>query len=64
LNAANEVAVDAFLNHGIRFTQISELVERVLNQAQVNGAMSLDGILEADNVARVHAQTMVKGLNA
>ncbi len=64
LNAANEVAVDAFLNHGIRFTQIAELVERVLNQAQVNGAMSLDGILEADNVARVHAQTMVKGLNA
>jgi 1-deoxy-D-xylulose-5-phosphate reductoisomerase len=64
LNAANEVAVDAFLNHGIRFTQIAELVERVLNQAQATGAMSLDGILEADNLARVHAQTMVKGLNA
>ena len=64
LNAANEVAVDSFLNHGIRFTQIAELVERVLNQTQVSGAMSLDGILEADKAARQHAQTMVEGLNA
>jgi len=64
LNAANEVAVDAFLNHGIRFNQIAELVERVLNQTQVSGAMSLEGILEADKLAREHAQTMVKGLNA
>jgi 1-deoxy-D-xylulose-5-phosphate reductoisomerase len=64
LNAANEVAVDSFLNQGIRFTQIAELVERVLNQTQVSGAMSIDGILEADKVARQHAQTMVKGLNA
>ena len=64
LNAANEVAVDSFLNHGIRFTQIAELVERVLNQTQASGAMSLDGILEADRAARQHAQTMVEGLNA
>ena len=64
LNAANEVAVDSFLNQGIRFTQIAELVERVLNQTQIGGAMSLDSILEADKVARQHAQTMVKGLNA
>jgi 1-deoxy-D-xylulose-5-phosphate reductoisomerase len=63
LNAANEVAVDSFLNHGIRFTQIPELVERVLNQTQVSGAMSLEGILEADKVARQHAKTMVKGLS-
>jgi 1-deoxy-D-xylulose-5-phosphate reductoisomerase len=64
LNAANEVAVDSFLNHRIRFTQIAELVERVLNQPQVSGVMSLDSILEADKVAREHAQIMVKGLNA
>jgi len=63
LNAANEVTVDAFLNHRIRFTQIAELVERVLDQTQVIGAMSLEGILEADKTARQHAQLMVKGLN-
>lgn len=64
LNAANEIAVESFLKHEIRFTQIAELVERVLNQIQVNGAMTLDSILEADKVARQHAQTMVEGLNA
>jgi 1-deoxy-D-xylulose-5-phosphate reductoisomerase len=64
LNAANEVAVESFLNHEIGFTQIAELVECVLNQAQISGAMSLDSILEADKVARQHAQTMVKGLSA
>ena len=63
LNAANEVAVHSFLNHGIQFTQISELVERVLNQTKVSGTMSLDSVLEADKVARQHAQTIVKGLN-
>ncbi len=63
LNAANEIAVDLFLNHGIRYTQIAELVERVLQQTQVSGAMSLEGILEADSLARQHAQTLVKGLS-
>jgi 1-deoxy-D-xylulose-5-phosphate reductoisomerase len=64
LNAANEVAVDSFLNQRIRFTQIAELVERVLNQTQVSSAMSLESILGADKVAREHAQTMIKGLSA
>jgi 1-deoxy-D-xylulose-5-phosphate reductoisomerase len=63
LNAANEVAVDSFLKGEIRFTHIAELVERVLNQTQISGVMSLDGILEADKVARQHAQTMTKGFN-
>ena len=63
LNAANEVAVESFLSHEIGFTQIAELVERVLNQTQITGVMNLDSILEADKVARQHAQKMVKGLS-
>jgi len=63
LNAANEVAVDSFLREEIRFTQISELVEQVLNQTKVSGALSLDGILEADRTARHNALTIVKGLD-
>ncbi len=63
LNAANEIAVDSFLKKEIGFTQISELVERVLNQTQVSGAMSLDGILEADRIARQEALSIVKGLS-
>ena len=63
LNAANEIAVDSFLKQEIGFTQISELVERVLNQTKPNGPMSLDGILEADRMARQEALTIVKGLS-
>jgi 1-deoxy-D-xylulose-5-phosphate reductoisomerase len=33
LNAANEVAVEAFLNHGLAFTDIAVIVREVLNQA-------------------------------
>lgn len=64
LNAANEVAVDSFLNNEIRFTQISELVERVMNQTKVTDKLSLDSILEADNMARQDALKIVKGLNS
>lgn len=64
LNAANEIAVDAFLKNEIKFTQISVLVERVLNQTEVNGVVCLDGILEADKTARQTAMTIVKGLKA
>ena len=63
LNAANEVAVDFFLKNEIRFTQISELVERVMNQTKARDKLSLDGILEADKMARQDALTIVKGLN-
>jgi 1-deoxy-D-xylulose-5-phosphate reductoisomerase len=64
LNAANEVAVDSFLKNEIRFTQISELVERVMNQTKVSDKLSLDSILEADKMARQDALRIVKGLNS
>jgi 1-deoxy-D-xylulose-5-phosphate reductoisomerase len=64
LNAANEVAVDSFLKNEIRFTQISELVERVMNQTKVGDKLSLDSILEADKIARQDALRIVKGLNS
>ncbi len=63
LNAANEIAVDSFLKKEIGFTQIPELVERVLNQIKVSGTMNLDGILEADRIARQEALSIVKGLS-
>jgi len=64
LNAANEVAVDSFLKNEIRFTQISELVERVMHQTKVSDKLSLDSILEADKIARQDALRIVKGLNS
>ncbi len=52
LNAANEVAVDAFLNRQITFPQISEIVLRALDRHQVVQHPSLDQILAADAWAR------------
>ncbi|MNU38681.1 1-deoxy-D-xylulose 5-phosphate reductoisomerase [compost metagenome] len=56
LNAANEVAVQAFLSKKIGFMQISELIDSVLNAKVSIPAASLDVILEADAAARRLAQ--------
>ncbi|WP_025094868.1 1-deoxy-D-xylulose-5-phosphate reductoisomerase [Acinetobacter soli] len=52
LNAANEIAVEAFLNHKIKFTSIPEVVEHVLNHVQNDKATSIEHVLEIDAVAR------------
>ncbi len=61
LNAANEVAVAAFLAGGIRFTDIhrvnAQTVERVL--PELTDAAGLDDLLALDARARVHARRVV-----
>ncbi|GAB3628577.1 1-deoxy-D-xylulose 5-phosphate reductoisomerase [Pandoraea terrae] len=64
LNAANEVAVDAFLAGRIRFTDISQIVEHVLDAVPVGPALSLDDVLDADRRARTLAQTRIAALPA
>jgi 1-deoxy-D-xylulose-5-phosphate reductoisomerase len=59
LNAANEIAVAAFLNQQIRFTQIPQVVEHVLNQMDNQPAHDLDAILQADQMARGVSQQYV-----
>jgi len=54
-NAANEVAVDAFLNRKINFLQITETVRRVMDAHQVVAQPTLEKILEADAWARREA---------
>jgi 1-deoxy-D-xylulose-5-phosphate reductoisomerase len=54
LNAANEVAVAAFLDHQIPFTAISKLIEEVLSQASIQEDVNdLEVVLEADRDARI-----------
>jgi len=55
LNAANEVAVEAFVNRRINFPQISETVRRTMDKHKVVSYPSLDQILEADAWARNEA---------
>jgi 1-deoxy-D-xylulose-5-phosphate reductoisomerase len=61
LNAANEVAVDAFLQEKIKFTQIAEVVEKTLEQFRASPADQLDVILATDQESRVLAQNIIKG---
>ena len=58
LNAANEVAVDEFLNQRINFPQISECVHRTMERHQVVSDPTLDQILAADAWARHEACTV------
>lgn len=54
LNAANEVAVDAFLNGQIGFTRIAQMIEHVLNQLSMPSLKDIDHVLEFDaHVRRV-----------
>jgi 1-deoxy-D-xylulose-5-phosphate reductoisomerase len=55
LNAANEVAVDAFVNRRIGFTQISETVGQTMELHKVVEHPNLEQILEADAWARREA---------
>lgn len=52
MNAANEVAVSAFLDRRISFPSIWQLVEEVMNRHTSVANPSLDAILEADRWAR------------
>ena len=59
VNAANEVAVDAFLNHQIKFLEIPNIIEQTLTQAKHSTLSSLDAIIANDQHARVIALEIV-----
>ncbi|MFW1806824.1 1-deoxy-D-xylulose-5-phosphate reductoisomerase [Acinetobacter ursingii] len=61
LNAANEIAVAAFLNLKIKFTTIPEVVEHTLNHVQNGSAQSIEAILDTDRLARDVAHQFVAG---
>jgi len=60
MNAANEIAVAAFLDRQVRFQQIWDVVEEVMNRHNAIAHPNLDAILEADQWARNEAQGCVK----
>ena len=60
MNAANEVAVSAFLDRRISFPRIWQLVEEVMNRHSSVAKPTLDAILEADRWARAEAVETLK----
>lgn len=63
LNAANEIAVDAFLNEHIRFTDIPVIIERCMEKFTVIPAKTLAIILETDEQARVISKQIIAEIN-
>jgi 1-deoxy-D-xylulose-5-phosphate reductoisomerase len=60
LNAANEVAVEAFLGGTLPFLAIAEVIEQTLGTAGTLPADSLDAVVYADLTARREAQRMIR----
>jgi 1-deoxy-D-xylulose-5-phosphate reductoisomerase len=58
LNAANEIAVEAFLNNEIRFQEIPQIIDSVLDSHQPKPASDLATILGADTWARDEARIL------
>ena len=62
MNAANEIAVDAFLNGGIRFTEIAEVIRQTMDAHTPKTVATLEDALEADRWAREKAEALVHAL--
>jgi 1-deoxy-D-xylulose-5-phosphate reductoisomerase len=61
LNAANEIAVSAFLEGSINFTNIPLLLKRVMEEHEVKPVHTIEDILKADHWAREKARTLLEG---
>jgi 1-deoxy-D-xylulose-5-phosphate reductoisomerase len=65
LNAADEVAVEAFLNNRLRFPAIPRLIEEVMRQMGSYGTInSLDDVLAGDREARRRAALVISDISA
>lgn len=60
LNAADEVAVAAFLNREIRFDQIADLVEKTMHKLADATAASPQELIELDRLARQTAKELIR----
>jgi 1-deoxy-D-xylulose-5-phosphate reductoisomerase len=64
LNAANEIAVEAFLSRRLGFMAIAQVVDAVLNKLPNREASSLADVVDADAAARRAAHAFIDGLPA
>jgi 1-deoxy-D-xylulose-5-phosphate reductoisomerase len=62
LNAANETAVQAFLDQRLSFARIPKVIEKTMSRHSVAEHASLDDILEADKWARKEAEGVIKSV--
>jgi len=63
LNAADEIAVEAFLARRLRFSSIPRVIEQVMRSTPVVRFRTLDDVFECDREARERARDVVAGLS-
>ena len=64
LNAADEVAVEAFLAGRIAYLDIRSVVERTLEWGAGRSGSGIEEVMECDKAARAHARELVAGCEA
>ena len=62
MNAANEIAVEAFLHGGIRFVDIPDIIQSTMEAHTPREFDSLELAMEADRSAREKAESLVHAL--
>jgi 1-deoxy-D-xylulose-5-phosphate reductoisomerase len=60
LNAANEVAVNAFIEGSLKFTEIPSLIQRVMEDHEVKSVHTIEDILKADHWARERSKAVLE----
>ncbi len=60
INAANEIAVDAFLKNKIKFTEIPIIIEKTMNKINFANSSDLDTYLNTDKEARLITKEFIK----
>jgi 1-deoxy-D-xylulose-5-phosphate reductoisomerase len=64
LNAANEIAVNAFLEGSLKFTEIPLFLQRVMGEHEVRAVQTVEDILKADHWARERSKAILEGRKA
>jgi 1-deoxy-D-xylulose-5-phosphate reductoisomerase len=62
LNAANEIAVQAFLEHRLPFLAIATVIERVMREHEPQEPRKIEDVLRADAWARARAHEVIASL--
>ena len=62
MNAADEIAVEAFLRRRLGFLGISEVVRRTIDKVEWREIASVDDVMEVDREARSVAAGLVSGV--
>ena len=62
MNAANEIAVEAFINKTIGYTEIYKVIDKVLSNVESSSVVSIEEVLAVDNAARQSALELIKSM--